>query len=62
VLEIRKVRMNVRKLLKVFGRKYAVLPGPAGRDLPKREDELRGRVGRLASAGRLSVLGAPEMR
>ena len=37
--------MNVRKLLKVFGRKHAVLPGPAGRDLPKREGELRGRVG-----------------
>ena len=54
--------MNVRKLLKVFGRKHAVLPGPAGRDLPKREGELRGRVGRLASTGRLGVLGAPDMR
>ena len=38
--------MNVRKLLKIFGRKHAVLPGPAGRDLPKKEGELRGRVGR----------------
>jgi len=54
--------MKLRKLLKVFGRKHAVLPGPAGRDLPKREGELRGRVGRLASTGRLGVLGAPDMR
>ena len=30
---------------------------PAGRDLPKREGGLQGRVGRLASAGQLSVLG-----
>ena len=41
MFEIGTVQMKVRKLLKVFGRKHAVLPGPAGRDLPKRGGELR---------------------